>query len=303
MPGRSLRVAYQGCDLEANSAINTFVLGADWLAGACEDAVFAGAVFVGVEQGLALFRKDDLLIGHASETLGSSDLANATTKLYQRVLAACEGRHLYRIWNHVPRINAWAAGLENYRAFCLGRSLAFENHFGTGFQSQLSAASAVGGDGDRLDLLFIAGTARPRHFENPEQVPAYQYPAEHGPRAPSFARATIAQSGGRNFIFISGTSAIKGHATIAPGALTDQVVCTLDNLRLISRETGLGDRLGLDSAWNRHFKIYLRNVGDLATVRAAMEREWLRPSENVTYLRADVCRSALNLEIEATLVR
>src|SRR6185295_16228459 len=153
------------------------------------------------------------------------------------------GHHLYRIWNYVPGINTLTDGFENYRAFCQGRSLAFEAEAGAGFPRVLPAASGVGTHDGCLSVVFVAGSAVPRHVENPEQVPAYRYPAEHGPRAPSFSRATVVQIGDRRFTFISGTSAIKGHATVAPDALLDQLDCTLDNLRLVSKEAGSGENL------------------------------------------------------------
>ena len=80
----------------------------------------------------------------------------------------------------------------------------FEARLGGRFEQKLPAASSVGSHGDRLDVIFVAGEAAPRHLENPEQVPAYHYPAEHGPRAPSFARATVASDGARKVTFISG---------------------------------------------------------------------------------------------------
>ena len=139
------------------------------------------------------------------------------------------------------------------------------------------------------------------HFENPEQVPAYWYPVEHGPRAPSFARATVAREGRHTWTFISGTSAIKGHDTVAPGELDAQVECTLDNLRLISRKAGLGDDLGASQLVQRQFKVYLRHVRDLTVVRARLERSLLQSQDVVTYLHAEICRAALNIEIEATI--
>src|SRR5215207_7623292 len=121
--------------------------------------------------------------------------------------------------------------------------MVFEGMLGGDFRPQLPAASAVGCSGTRLEVIFVAGETAPTHFENPEQIPAYHYPVEHGPRAPSFARATVVRNGPRTWTFISGTSAIKGHETIAPGALERQLECTLDNLRLIATQCGLGDDL------------------------------------------------------------
>jgi chorismate lyase/3-hydroxybenzoate synthase len=271
------------------------------LAGEAVEKIFDEVHPSGEKDGFRLFRRGGLLLGCALEP-ARPDLAAQTQRLYQRLLAIARGRHLYRIWNYVPRINASVAGLENYQAFCRGRSVAFEEELGPAFKPALPAASAVGGDDRHLAVVFAAGSAVPRHMENPEQTPAYEYPPEHGPRSPSFARATMVEEEGRRYVFISGTSAVKGHATVAPGALDGQLACTLDNLRLISQAIGLGDAFGAKKIFARHFKIYLRRAGDLAVVRAALEAALLRPGDRVTYLRADICRAALNLEIEAALV-
>ena len=103
--------------------------------------------------------------------------------------------------------------------------------------------------------------------------------------------------------FISGTSAIKGHETVAPGALEAQLECTLDNLRLMSRKSGLGDDLGAGRTLSRRFKVYLRHAVDLAAVRARLERSLFRQQDVVTYLQAEICRAALSIEIEATLAQ
>jgi hypothetical protein len=202
----------------------------------------------------------------------------------------------------VPEINGFGpGGLENYRAFCKGRWHAFEETFGEGFASFLPAASAIGAVGGPLTVAFLAGARAARHHENPAQVPAYQYPPEYGPRPPSFARATVVEWGGVSDVFISGTSAVMGHGTVAPHDTAGQLECTFENLVLISRACGLGDRFGSGRAVSRHFKVYLRHAGDLAAVDPVVRRRLLVPGDRVTYLGADICRSALNVEIELTV--
>ena len=253
--------------------------------------------------GLQLFTNGDLLLGCVTEPVADErELARQTQALYRRVLTAVRGHHLYRIWNYVPRINALTDGFENYRAFCQGRSLAFEAEAGAGFPRVLPSASGVGTTDGCLSVVFIAGHVLPRHIENPEQVPAYRYPAEHGPRPPSFSRATVAALPGRTLTFISGTAAIKGHLSVAPGALAAQLDCTLDNLRLISLAAGAGEDLGAPRKLRRHFKVYVRDTGDVTAVHARLERSLLKPTDHVIYLRADICRAELVVEIEATLV-
>jgi hypothetical protein len=217
-------------------------------------------------------------------------------------LGAAAGHHLYRIWNLVPDINGvGGTGLENYRAFCRGRAEAFEAALGGGYGRRLPAASALGTTDPRLLVAFLAGTVPGRHVENPAQVPAYEYPAEHGPKPPSFARATVVDRGDRRDVFVSGTSAITGHATVAPSDTRGQLDCTLENLRLISGACGLGERLGAGACESRHFKVYLRHPAELAAVRPALEAALLQPGDHVSYLGADICRSALNVEIEVAV--
>jgi chorismate lyase/3-hydroxybenzoate synthase len=263
------------------------------------EQLFSESSPAGESHGFQLCESEGLLIGCSTERIGASMRA-AGENLYRRLLGASRGRTLYRIWNYVPEINAERDGLENYRAFCAGRSQAFETIFGAGFKAALPSASAVGCSGAELVAIFVAGRSPARHLENPEQIAAYEYPPEHGPRPPSFSRATIASSAKRPLIFISGTAAIKGHATVAPGSLREQLDCTLDNLRLIGIASGAGESLGKPGG-QRHFKIYIRHAADYPAVRARLERDLLRSGDRVIYLRADICRASLNLEIEATL--
>lgn len=295
-----LRIAFAEGTVDV--ATPTVEVAVPLLAGAGTEEIFSAVTSVGSADGVRLFRSDGLLLGHAREPFDSDDLTAHAESLYRRVLTATRGRHLCRIWNYVPQINATVAGVENYRAFCQGRSLAFEARFGRDFKALLPAASAVGSTGRHLDVIFAASEATPHHFENPEQIPAYQYPVEHGPRSPSFARATVARDGARTWTFISGTAAIKGHQTIAPGSLDAQLDCTLDNLRLISRAVGLADDLGAGRMAGRHFKIYLRHASDLPAAQLRLDGALLRPGDVATYLQADICRGALAVEIEATLV-
>ena len=271
------------------------------LDGPAAECLFSAARPLGERDGFRLFAAGNLLVGWSLEPAGG-DLAAAARELYRRLVAAARGRQLCRIWNYVPQINALRGGLENYRAFNSGRAEAFQAAFGPAYPAALPSASAVGCRGDALAAVFVAADERPRHFENPEQVPAYLYPSEHGPHAPSFARATSATWAGRPLVFVSGTAAIKGHATVAPGSFEEQASCTLDNLRLISRAAGLGDDLGAGRGFERHFKIYLRRAADLPAARTRLLGPLVGPKDRVIWLETDLCRAELDLEIEATLV-
>lgn len=271
------------------------------LAGESMERLFAGTLAAGRFGTLALYRTGDWLLGAASVPIAEG-LEPASHRLYGDILRATAGLHLARIWNYVPAINEpGPGGLENYRLFCRARSLAFEQHHGPGFESLLPSASAVGTKSDRVTVVFAASARPPRHVENPLQVSAYAYPGEYGPRAPSFARATIVPGTEQGVVFISGTAAIRGHLTVAPGQLLPQLACTCENLREISSACGLGPDLGRGRAATRHFKVYLRHAADQPRVAAVLAETLLTGSDGVSYLHADMCRADLLVEIEATL--
>jgi chorismate lyase/3-hydroxybenzoate synthase len=277
-----------------------FAPGVPVLAGDTSEKLFPGARPAGHLGALALYRAGEWLIGAATVPLADG-LEAASHRLYSDILHATRDLHLARIWNYVPAINdAGPAGLENYRIFCRARSLAFEQNHGSGFKTLLPSASAVGAKSAELTVVFAASPGRPRHVENPLQVSAYDYPGEYGPRAPSFARATVV-TGKQGAIFISGTAAIRGHATIGPDDLHAQLACTLENLREISNACGLGPDLRRAGSTIRHFKVYLRHASDQAQVAAVLQEKLLGSTDRVSYLHADICRAELLVEIEATL--
>jgi chorismate lyase / 3-hydroxybenzoate synthase len=270
------------------------------LAGANSELLLAGADEPAESGGCTLFQQGPLLAGFVVAD-PTWELEDAAGELYRRLFAAVGGLHLYRIWNYVPQIGAVTKGLENYHRFCRGRSLAFEEKFGKTFQRRLPAASAVGAVMGPLAIGFLAGRAEPHHFENPRQVPAFEYPPEYGPRPPSFSRATVVNLDHAQRTFISGTAAIRGHATVATQDLEGQLDCMLENLELIGAATGAGPKLGQATAGQRTFKVYVRRTPDLARVQAKLERELLRPGDAVSYLQADICRPDLLVEVEALL--
>lgn len=291
----SLRIALGGDE----SGI--FETGVPVLAGDALEALFAPARPFGEVGELRLFQADGWVLGAATFLL-TSGLEKATRQLYGHIFEAVPGYNLARIWNYVPAINdSGPAGLENYRVFCRGRSLAFEDRYGSEFKTLLPSASAVGSNSAALTVVFAACASALRHVENPLQLSAYEYPDEYGPRAPSFARATVALGSKCATIFISGTAAIRGHATVAPYCTREQLECTLQNLSELSNACGIGATLDRGGSSSRHFKVYLRDAADLPAVAATLEEKLLTNGDRVSYLHADICRAALRVEIEATL--
>ena len=281
-------------------AAGVFDAGVPVLAGEAVESLFGPARPAGRVGEVALFQAGDWLLGAATLHL-TTELEEASRQLYRNIFEATRGRHLARIWNYIPALNeAGPDGLENYRGFCRGRSLAFEQHHGSGFKALLPSASAVGTPSAALTVAFAACDVPPRHVENPLQVAAYDYPGEYGPRAPSFARATVVSELESATVFISGTAAIRGHATVASWSTPLQLECTLENLHALSRACGLGAGLATGKGSTRHFKVYVRYAADLPLVTAMLEEKLFLPGDHVSYLLADICRTDLRVEVEAS---
>ena len=256
-------------------------------------------------------RGDDLLFGSVAveeaerASGGAGDartpLEIATDCAYRQMYAALEAAdfpHLVRVWNYLPEINIESHGLERYRQFNTARheaSLAC----GRATAGSVPAASALGAaSGSPVTIYFLASRRAPAFIENPRQVSAYRYPAQYGPRSPAFSRATVLGEGAEATLFISGTASIVGHRTLHAGDPAAQTRETLVNIEaLLAQAAGRGgmQALGLEAL---KYKVYVRDPQELPVIRAELESA-LGPRATLLFLKADICRRDLSVEIEA----
>jgi len=273
-------------------------LGLPHLAGPAEEVILevADGTLETPLPGSALLAGDQWMAG-AFVRPWHGPLDELSAGVYRELLLHARGWNIGRIWNYVPAINSETTGLENYRRFNLGRWQAYHDTFGDGLTAQLPAASAVGLREDMLVTVFVATRAPVQRIENPQQVPAWRYPAAYGPKAPSFVRAARAEAGGRRWSWISGTASIRGHESVALGDVPGQLAVTAENLNMVLAAMDL-PRLGDAAAGGVEFftKVYLRRADDLATVQAGLGAL----AEGALIVEADICRAELELEIEVT---
>ena len=142
--------------------------------------------------------------------------------------------------------------------------------------------------------MSIAAHQPARTVENPRQISAYAYPPVYGPRSPSFSRASIHGLGATETMFISGTASITGHETRHVDDLHRQIAETIENLRAVNQEAARPTTPGEDWAC----KAYLRDAAFQEPVRRAIEAAF-GPLCQCLYLRGDICRTELLVEIEA----
>ncbi|RQS75097.1 endoribonuclease L-PSP [Burkholderia sp. Bp8963] len=218
--------------------------------------------------------------------------------------------HPLRIWNTVPAINAEQFGIERYRQFNVGRQRAFDacrRALTGGVPAACALGSVVPVAGDSppaapLAIHFLASRTPADPIENPRQVSAYHYPAQYGPRAPTFARAAAwADAAAAPVLFVSGTASIVGHRTVHPGDVVAQTRETIANLAAVLEQAARQGH-GPFSLADLSYRVYVRDAGDAAAL-AAIERvlrDAAGPDVRSLYVHADVCRADLLIEIEAS---
>jgi enamine deaminase RidA (YjgF/YER057c/UK114 family) len=265
-------------------------------AGACRDSVAHGVHFRC--DGHLLFGV--IALAEEAGDGAAAPLQVAGQRAYEslfRVLAEEGYPHLWRVWNYLDDINGTAAGLERYRQFNIGRHQAFAN--ADRLQGcTIPAASALGVAGGPLSIAFLAARAPCIPLENPRQLSAYRYPADYGPRSPTFSRAALARLPGQEWLFVSGTASIVGHLTVHqgdPAAQTREIVANLEALLAEASRVSTGPAYRLDELSGR---AYVRHPEHLAAVQAELLRA-LGAEAPIVYVHADVCRADLLVELEA----
>ncbi|WP_321799394.1 endoribonuclease L-PSP [Burkholderia sp. BCC1988] len=244
---------------------------------------------------------------------GGTPLERATYDAYRAlfdVLDTLGIPHPLRIWNTVPAINAQQFGIERYRQFNIGRQRAFDacrRALTDGVPAACALGSVVPVAGDTppaapLAIHFIASRAPADPVENPRQVSAYHYPAEYGPRAPTFARAAAwPGDAAAPLLFVSGTASIVGHRTVHHGDVVAQTRETIANLAAVLEQAARQGH-GPFTLADLSYRVYVRDAGDPAAL-AAIERalrDAAGPGVRPLFVHADVCRDDLLVEIEAS---
>ena len=253
--------------------------------------------------------QDDLIAGSGNEDIffgrillqndQAGNFSDATFRAFSGIfefLQRGDYPSLIRVWNYFPEINAMENGLERYRSFSLGRHEAFVH-----YQAKVEdspAACALGSHGGGLAIYFLAARTAGMKIENPRQVSAYNYPAQYGPRSPTFSRATLAFREQGQTLFISGTASILGHETVHPASVGLQTLETLENIRAVIGQAILKGFAPVNFATDMALKVYVRNAEDFAEVVGVIQREFGIPADLIV-LQADICRTDLLVEIEA----
>lgn len=211
---------------------------------------------------------------------------------------------IVRQWNFIEHITSSTAGGQNYQQFNDARS-----HFygSSDWSNGYPAATGIGAEGGGVVVLFVAvrnSAEVSRPIDNPLQISAHAYSQQvlieglqKQKSTPKFERARWLQNDDAGMIYISGTAAIRGEESLQADA-TAQIAMTMEN---IAHLVSVGNQAlhAVPNARSRQYevlRVYVKReelAGEIA--------EWLGENcscRNVAFLKADICRSELLVEVE-----
>jgi len=306
MPRQELFRFRFGKDLEDDDADNTFRLHIEPVGYIARDEIWhtSKPVVTGRSDGFAHAECEQHLAAHIEINPGpGDDFRELTADAYCKLLSLVRQRgypNLVRIWNFFPQINQGFGDQERYKLFTAGRAIAFEEY---GYRGQiLPAGTAIGTDpGTPFTISAIATREDCQTLENPRQISAYNYPRNYGPKSPSFSRAVTVASPGGYKILISGTASIVGHESRHNDNPERQILETLQNLEnLIQHARDVTrSRISDEQIFDYYLRVYIRSKEQVFEIKRALGKQ-LTNDHRIIFLRGDICRRELLVEVEAT---
>jgi len=253
--------------------------------------------------GFLIAESDEHIALHTEiRAVAGEKLREVTRDAYGRLLQLIEKRRypkLVRTWNYFADINKGEGDHERYKLFTAGRAEAFQAY---GFETgALPAGTAIGSDtGTPFTISAIATRQNCLMVENPRQVSSYEYPRQYGPSSPSFSRAVVLNYEGEPNVLISGTASIVGHESRHgdnPEQQLRETLSNLDGLTQHVRSRTQSDEFNRP-VFDSHMRVYLRDPKHKDIINAALLKDSEQASQ-IVFLRGDICRHELLLEIEA----
>ena len=250
---------------------------------------------------------------------GTSNQAKGAFELMKQVL---EKEHMtfsdvVRQWNFIEDILGTTSdrdGLkQNYQLFNDIRSIYYRAvNFDNGYPSATGIGMNAGGVIIEFISVSSSGELRIVPIVNPNQVDAHRYtqdvlighPAMGLPAltSPKFERAKLLSYKDSGLIFISGTAAVVGQATVAENDVRAQTIATINNIsRLISKENLRNHGIVLSSEPGpfSYLRAYVKYEKDIPEVKKICRKYFGDiPSQ---YVVSDICRENLLVELEGSV--
>jgi len=217
---------------------------------------------------------------------------------------------IVRQWNYIENITRIEDNSQNYQEFNDARSRFYrKTKWHDGFPAATGIGIGCGGVIVDLDAIYTNGSdIKVVSLNNTLQVPAHDYSnsvliaaedeQDRPVTTPKFERGKLVLSGTEGVIYISGTAAIRGEKSFSNEGIEEQTRITLENIEhLISEETlansGAGHFAKVEIS---SLRIYLKEESFFEPCKKIVDENY--PGVPAVYLKADICREELLVEIE-----
>lgn len=225
---------------------------------------------------------------------------------------------VFRQWNYVERIfelgQIDARPRQNYQLFNEARGEYYSKYRTVpGFP----AATGIGADWNGVTIECMAVACN--HglttvaINNPVQLNAYKYSQEvlkGEPQAdgkqnqpPQFERARLMTNDQGARLLISGTASIIGQETIGLNDVEAQTRVTITNIARLASESNLKahyPQLKTVPGKYAYLRVYVKNQEDIPVVKAICRDYY--GEVPMAFIKADICRANLLVEIEAEMI-
>jgi len=244
---------------------------------------------------------------------------NAFGRLLQAFLQLGIGfNQIYRQWNYVEQIfgiqEIEGKSRQNYQVFNEARAEYYSRYRTvSGFPAATGIGTAFNGVTIECMAVECDDEVKTIAIGNPKQTNSYKYgqevlkgePPKSGKQnqPPQFERARLMTNGISSRLFVSGTASIIGQETIGIEDVEMQTRVTIANIQsLVCEENLRAHYPELDAVPDKYayLRVYVKNPEDIFVVKTICSGYFRNVP--VTFVRADICRADLLVEIEAEMV-
>jgi len=219
-----------------------------------------------------------------------------------------EINQIVRQWNYIGDIIGFNNGEQNYQKFNNDRSKFYQNsEWLNGYPAATGIGTNAGGVSVCIHAVKPAESIKIVPLKNPNQQDAHKYSdnvliGSNSKTTPKFERGKAVISNEISDIFISGTAAIQGEHVVNQSDAENQTVATIENIDTLVKRCKLTDA-GIAEIDNRiqysNVRIYIKNEEDYVQIHQICNQHY--PNTEIIYLKADICREELLVEIEANI--
>lgn len=223
---------------------------------------------------------------------------------------------IVRQWNYIERITCvpdYEGANQHYQDFNDARSHFYaQTEWKGGYPAATGIGTSHGGIMVEVDAVALAcRKCAVVALDNALQVAAHDYSQNvligvadkifRHKTTPKFERAkAVCSPASGLYVYISGTAAIRGEASLTDVGIEQQTVTTLENIEyLISRQNLRKHGIKAEKTPGiQIFRVYLKSENLLEPARKIIDERY--PHVPALYVLTDVCRDELLIEIEGT---